>query len=145
MANAEKIVEEIFEENIAKLGIKRIKITLTNIKTREDIDIKVGFSWVLFLFSCAFGIPLFERKLYAYSFVYFSYWVILIALFTSIKITIFIAYIVFISTIMIMLFSLYLGFKGNEITAKNYLKLGFRFVDSYSDNVKYAKERWHIK
>lgn len=40
--------------------------------------------------------------------------------------------------------AIYLGIKGNKITAKNYLKLGYDFVDPESNDVKFAKTKWGI-
>jgi hypothetical protein len=40
--------------------------------------------------------------------------------------------------------SIFLGVKGNEMIAKNYLKLGWEFADPESDTVKIAKEQWGI-
>jgi hypothetical protein len=40
-----------------------IKVTMKNPKTGESKEIKVGWSWILFLFSCFLGLPLFLRKL----------------------------------------------------------------------------------
>jgi hypothetical protein len=40
--------------------------------------------------------------------------------------------------------AIYLGAKGNEITAKNYLELGWRFVEPDSEVTRYARRRWHI-
>jgi hypothetical protein len=40
--------------------------------------------------------------------------------------------------------TIFMGAKGNEITAKNYLSLGWRFVEPNSDMTKYAKMRWHM-
>ena len=41
--------------------------------------------------------------------------------------------------------SIFLGSKGNEMIAKNYLKYGWKFVNPEYDIVKIAKEQWGIK
>ncbi len=43
-----------------------------------------------------------------------------------------------------MALSIFLGVKGNELIAKNYLKQGWEFVDPESSMVKIAKEQWGI-
>lgn len=40
--------------------------------------------------------------------------------------------------------SIFLGVKGNEMIAKNYLKHGWEFVDPESPIVTIAKEQWRI-
>ncbi len=39
---------------------------------------------------------------------------------------------------------IWLGIKGNEMTAKNYLELGWHFTNPNSDEVKFAKGKWGI-
>lgn len=40
---------------------------------------------------------------------------------------------------------IFVGIKGNELTAKNYLELGWEFIDPDSDVVKMAKGKWGLK
>lgn len=40
--------------------------------------------------------------------------------------------------------SIWMGIKGNEMTAKNYLETGWQFADGNSDAVRYAKGKWGI-
>ena len=39
---------------------------------------------------------------------------------------------------------IFLGIKGNEMTAKNYLENGWIFMDDDSDITKFAKSQWGI-
>ena len=39
---------------------------------------------------------------------------------------------------------IWLGIRGNEMTAKNYLELGWNFTNPDSDEVKFAKGKWGI-
>ena len=40
---------------------------------------------------------------------------------------------------------IFVGIKGNELTAKNYLELGWEFTEPDSDVVKMAKGKWGLK
>ena len=40
--------------------------------------------------------------------------------------------------------AIWMGIKGNEMTAKNYLEHGWTFDEEESDSVKFAKGKWGI-
>jgi hypothetical protein len=40
--------------------------------------------------------------------------------------------------------AIFMGRKGNEITAKNYLTLGWRFTDPNSEITRFAKMKWPL-
>jgi hypothetical protein len=40
--------------------------------------------------------------------------------------------------------AVWMGIKGNEMTAKNYLERGWQFAEPESDVVKTAKGRWGL-
>lgn len=133
-----------------------MNVSMKNPKTGEIKDIKVGWSWILFLFSGFFGLPLFLRKLYVWGFFFFA--LLFYELFSGINLSlIFISqiqnleYFETLSTIAnISSFATWLGLliwfgiKGNEMTAKNYLELGWHFTNPESDEVKIAKAKWGI-
>jgi len=48
-------------------------ITLVNHRTDELKNIKVGFSWVLFLFSSMLDIPLFLRRLHVWGAIFLAF------------------------------------------------------------------------
>jgi len=120
-----------------------MKVAIKNPKTGEIKEVKVGWSWVLFLFSGLFGLPLFLRKLNVWGAVFLSLWVLLM-----------IAPAVILGeegqTIYILLnliflgLEIFLGIKGNEMTVKNYLENNWVFVDPDSELTKMAKMRWGI-
>jgi hypothetical protein len=115
-----------------------IKVAMQNPLTKEIRLIKVGWSWVLFLFSTCFGIPLFLRKLTRWGFV---------CLATTILAFIFSGGPTFLSVVLIItqfVLAIFLGIKGNEITAKTYLENNWQFVDPNSDMTRYAKMQWGI-
>ncbi len=119
-------------------------IMMKNPKTGEAKAVKVGWSWILFLFSGFLGIPLFLRKLYIWGGVFLVLWVVNLlapsiagdqqeALGLKIGLSI-----IFIGL------QIYMGIKGNEMTAKNYLENGWEFTEPDSEVTKMAKAKWGI-
>jgi hypothetical protein len=122
---------------------KLMKVTMKNPKTGESKEVKVGWSWILFLFSGFFGLPLFLRKLNVWGSIFLVLWVV----------NLLVPYVVtddssFLSIFLGLIFlglAIFLGIKGNEMTAKNYLESGWVFAEPDSQQTKMAKERWGIK
>jgi hypothetical protein len=120
-----------------------VKIKMKNPRTGEVREIKVGWSWQLFLLSGLFGLPLFLRKLNVWGGIFLALWVVnligpglagpgdatglgILLLFVFLGLQI------------------WLGVKGNEMTAKNYLELGWTFVDQDAEGLAFAKGKWGI-
>lgn len=122
-----------------------MKASLRNPKTGEVVDTKVGFDLVLFLTSWFFGLPLFLRKLNVWGAFMFA----LVIAFDLAPRTVKSAEDELYSAIAVLVlygaFSLYFGIKGSELTAKNYLDLGWHFVNPEEDETKAAKLAWGIK
>jgi hypothetical protein len=119
-----------------------ISVGMQNPDTGEIKLVKVGWSWVLFFFSGFFGVPLFLRKLTTWGFVFlanstFSFICLLVGSPTAQ------AWQILVQLVATVL-AIFMGVKGNEITAKNYLALGWKFTDQTSEMTKYAKMHWHI-
>lgn len=120
-----------------------MKIAIKNVTTGEIKNIKVGFSWSLFLFSGFLGLPLFLRRLNTWGAIFLVLWIVNImtpSMIPGDK-----------GTIMtIILFFIFLGLqtfvgvKGNEMTVKNYLENGWVFVEPDAESTKVAKMRWGI-
>lgn len=120
-----------------------MNVQFKNPKTGELKTVKVGWSWVLFLFSSFIGIPLFWRGLYIWGGIMAGIWV-LNFIFTT-PVAILSDPTAFIILILIQIgLSIFFGIKGNEMTAKNYLEKGWELVNLDSDIVKMAKEKWVI-
>jgi hypothetical protein len=119
-----------------------IKVPFRNPTTTEVKFVKIGWSWTLFLWSGFFGIPLFWRGLIVWGFVFVAFsfsWIGSNLMSISAEI----------ATKIILFFvesglQIFMGVKGNEITAKHYLENGWQFADPQSDLTKYAKGRWGI-
>ena len=112
-----------------------IVIPLRNVDSGEIRTVKLGFSWILFLFSSVFGIPLFWRRFYIGGM--FMFLLSLISLKLNVK-----------DLPMIWIFSIplsfYYGFNGNQLTAKKYLDSGWEFLKPHSPYTKMAKRKWNI-
>ncbi len=120
-----------------------MKVEMKNPKTGEIKEIKVGWSWTLFLFSNAYGLPLFLRKLTTWG----HFMLIFVAIGNMITwVTPTIRVIDATAGIFAWALGLaiFFGIKGNEMTAKNYLELGWEFCNSDSNEVKTAKAKWGI-
>ncbi len=113
-----------------------MKIKMKNTKTGEIREIKVGWSWVLFLFSGFLGIPLFLRGLNALGAVFLALWVVNILIVEEILFVIL--------AIVSFGLSIWVGIKGNEMTAKNYLERGWQFSEPDSDAIRFAKGKWGV-
>lgn len=117
---------------------------MTNPKTGEVKEVKVGWSWILFIFSGFFGLPLFLRKLYIWGGVFLVLWLVYLvvpSLFYNEEEALGLSIVL---NLIFLGLQIWLGIKGNEMTAKNYLELGWNFTNPNSDEVKFAKEKWGI-
>ena len=57
-------------------GKQLVNVTFRNPKTGELKQVKVGWSWILFLFSGLFGLPLFLRRLQMWGWLFFALWAV---------------------------------------------------------------------
>lgn len=117
-------------------------VLLKNKSSNEIKRIKIGFCWPCFLFSFFFGLPLFQRGLNVWgglmtgtSFLY-----IILNSSDSVKQR----ESAFIILLAIIGLSIYLGFKCNELTAKNLLEKGWQIEEDENSNLALAKERWSL-
>ena len=125
--------------------------TLQNERTGELKKIKVGWSWTLFFFSGVFGIPLFMRRLYVWGGVMIALYLVQILINAALSpgddITA--------NDVGVMMESYFVGFvglglaiflgvKGNAMTAKNYLEHGWMFAYPEDGDTEYAKQKWSL-
>ncbi len=118
-----------------------MKVTFRNPRTGELKNVKVGWSWTCFLFSGLLGIPLFLRGLDLWGLIMALYWLVFMLGDHFIGFSEITSRILEVASLSVYIF---LGIKANEMTAKNYLKQGWEFVDPDSDGVKLAKVKWRI-
>jgi hypothetical protein len=109
----------------------------------EAKEVKVGFSWILFLFAGCLGIPLFLRRLHVWGAVFLALWIVdvLVAVMASPEDA---SLMVFSINLIFGGLQIWLGIKGNEMTAKNLLENGWEFTDSSSDAVRFARLKWDL-
>jgi len=121
----------------------KIQVPFKNPKTGETKLVKVGWSWTLFLFASFLGIPLFMRKLNSLGAVFLALWAANFLLPNLIRgsggaaaaIGLF---------FVILGMDIWIAIKGNELTAKNYLDLGWVFAEPDSEATRFGKMHWGI-
>lgn len=121
----------------------KMNVSLQNPYTKEVKGLNTGWNWFLCLLSPLLGIPLFQRGLTNWGFVFLalngasilgriqagsSDWSMLLILTNLITLG-----------LMVLM-----GLRGNELIAKHLLSRGWQFVDPNSDAVRYAKMEWKI-
>ena len=121
-----------------------MKVAMTNPKTGEVKEVKVGWSWILFLFSGFFGLPLFLRKLHVWGGIFLILWIVYIIAPSMMQNEEEALGLMILLNLVFLGLQIWLGIKGNEMTAKNYLELGWNFINPDSDEVKFAKGKWGI-
>lgn len=137
-------------------------VVFTNEKDNRIKTVKVGFSWTLLFWSWLFGLPFFIRRAYSWGALFaflqgLNYLVGRIWIkrhcfqqyldYSNFSVSFYdcdyIAPFGFIGFAILVL-SIYMGFRGNELTARYYLRNGYKFDAPESSVVKVAKARWHM-
>jgi len=110
-------------------------------RTGEVRTVKVGWSWVLFFWSGVLGIPLFLRRLNVWGFVFLALWIVNIL--ASV-----ISYqaegVSGVTFLVALALQIWLGIKGNEMTAKNYLEQGWEFAEPTAEATRIGRAAWGI-
>ena len=130
-----------------------MEVSLVNRNTGELKAIKVGWSWTIFFWNHLFSLPLFLRGLYGYA----AIRLVLFILAAEFGIN-FIALESFeqmptferadglpvLISLLPLVFDIYMGVKGNELTAKKYNRKNWDFAEPDSPAARYAKQKWGI-
>lgn len=121
-----------------------IRVSFINPRTNEKMKIKIGWSWVLFFGASIFGIPFFARKLNNLGFVFlavaFLNWLLpeiprdpdaqnALALAMA---------------VLTVGMNTWIAIKGNAMTARNLLDLGWEFEAPSSPEAMIAKQTWGL-
>jgi len=121
----------------------KMNVSLQNPYTKEIKSLTTGWNWILCLFSPVLGIPLFQKGLANWGFVFLALngasilgriqggslgWSTLSVL----------------TNLMTLGVMVFMGLRGNELIAKHLLSRGWQFVDPNSDAVRYARLEWKI-
>lgn len=122
-------------------------VKLQNERTGEIKDVKVGWSWTLFLFSWFLGLPLFLRKLPIWGGAMLAlcifYWVLDVFRSASNQFSEADLIYILVGTILFGL-SVFFGVKGNELTAKNLLENGWKFAAEEDEAAHFARSKWSL-
>lgn len=135
-----------------------MKVNMKNAATGENKDLNVGWSWSLFLFSGFFGIPLFMRKLTAWavtmlmlSLIFAASNVMTSSIVSSgdltdenIGLLLTLGTAKLVLSLVMGVLAIFLGLKGNKMTAVNLLGRGWSFSSPDSDSVRFAKLKWKL-
>lgn len=113
--------------------------------------VKIGWSWTMFFFSTFWGIIWFIRGLMDFGWTIVAINVIGVSMFSieiaaalqkNFALVTFTALGGWVLGLGQFGFGIWAGIKGNEVTAKRYLKKGYELIDPNNDIVKYAKMKW---
>ena len=141
-------------------------IIFVNEAEHRVAKVKVGFSWVCLFWTWLFALPLFIRRIYPWAFgiaalellfyfierkfVFFGFDYSILKCLAGASDFCPVSWSIYHlnhqwSGLITFGISVYLGFFGNEITARYYLKNGYHFADPDSTMVKLAKVKWRIQ
>jgi hypothetical protein len=119
-------------------------ITLKHKQSGKEKRISTGFAWDLFLCAGLFGIPLFWRRLHPWGAIVLALWCVDLLIgrlpiaaqtARSSEAALFAVF---------LALQLWLGFRGNRLTAKTYLAHGWVIEQPNDARTKRVIERWKL-
>ena len=117
-------------------------VAFRNPRNGQIKQVKIGWSWTLFLFAGVLGIPLFLRKLNSWGGVFLALWVVN-ALFQILTMDVIAKSAALWSYAVILLaLRVWIARHGNRLTAESYLDAGWEFVDPQGESAKHARAKW---
>lgn len=127
---------------VAKENAMRIALRHTGNGNFKFVE--TGWSWPIFWYAGFFGLPLFFRGLSMWGTVMVAVWALQLAA----TVTAENAERAFTSHWVLGLISLglciFLGFKGNGLSAQHFIACGYDFVDPESAEARYALDEWNL-
>lgn len=121
-----------------------IEVSFQNPKTGETKNVKVGWSWTLFFFASFLGIPLFLRKLNTLGAVFLAVCVMNFVLPEIVQTRdAQLGVSIFLNALIIGL-NTWMAIKGNEMTARNLLDLGWVIAQPNSAEAAIGQKTWKL-
>ncbi len=119
-------------------------VTFQHERSGELRSIKVGWSWTLFLFSQLWGIPLFLRQMFD--------WAMIMVILSALSFIFMLAGEVDETSLLLGMaigcvvigISVYMGLRGNELTARQMLRQGWIFADPSDAASVHARRTWSL-
>jgi hypothetical protein len=103
-----------------------MQIALRHPRTRNLRLIDTGWSWSIFLGAAFFGLPLFFRGLALWGTLMFALWFLQLAVTLTIPDSDTLERIL---NLGVLGLSLYLGFRGNDLSVRHFIACGYELVD----------------
>jgi hypothetical protein len=117
-------------------------IGFRNRHTNEIREVKIGFSWTLFIFCMIFGLPLFLRGLAAWGGLCAGLWGVYITLIFSGAAD---DQIGFIELCILLPLRIWLGWNGNKMTAHHLLENGWEMAETDPTKLERATKAWDLR
>ncbi|HKJ74014.1 MAG TPA: hypothetical protein VKA19_07845 [Alphaproteobacteria bacterium] len=104
--------------------------------------VESGWSWSLFFGATFLGLPLFFRGLTRWGVIMFTVWAVGIALPFIDHSTTDLAVLQWIMSAVVFGLCVYLGFKGNELSAQHYMTCGYERADTRDLEDRVSSRLW---
>jgi hypothetical protein len=121
-----------------------VNVGLVNRRSGEQKYVKVGFSWVLLFFSGLLGIPLFLRCLYVWGAIFLVLCILYVFTPQMLPDTVHAVGAYLLLSWAFLTLQIWVGMKGNEMTAKNLLENGWSFSNPNAQETRFAMTKWNL-
>ena len=121
-----------------------MKVALRHNGTGDFKNVDTGWSWSLFIASGFLGLPLYFRGLALWGTVMMIAWSLSLILLVIAHPGTGVSLFDWSLTILTLVLCIFLGLKGNAMTAKRYISLGYEFVNPDTVEARVATESWGL-
>jgi hypothetical protein len=121
-----------------------MQISLRHAGTGDLRTVDTGWSWSLFIASGFLGLPLFFRGLALWGTVMMVTWSLSLVPLVVTRPDTGLHMVDWGLTIVSLALCAFLGLKGNALTAKRYISLGYEFVDPDGAEARFAAQSWDL-